>query len=201
MLKVSAAPRPLWLAAASALVISSAASAQIMLRPAPPPRAAAAPPPAPPPARLVAHIPEGTEVIVRTEDRLSSQTSAEGDEFTIATDEPLTLPDGNVIPAGYMGRGEVVAVHKKGMLGKGGDLNVRIDYFRIGDTRVHLRANKGGEGGNTTTTTVVLTVLITPLFLMHHGHEMVFPKGTKIHAYVDNDTDVPLPLPKPPEED
>ncbi|HEV2365762.1 MAG TPA: hypothetical protein VGS12_16350 [Caulobacteraceae bacterium] len=65
------------------------------------------------------------------------------------------------------------------MLGKGGDLNVRIDYFRIGDTRVHLRANKGGEGGNTTTTTVVLRVLITPLFLMRHRHEVVFPKGTK----------------------
>ncbi len=172
-----------------------------VIRLAPTPAAAPVPVLAAAPPKTLERIPEGTEVRVRLDDRLSSQTSVEGDEFTISTEEAIRLADGTVIPAGFRGRGEVVSAHKKEMLGKGGDLAVRIDYFRIGDTRVPLRANKGGEGGNTTGTTVVLTVLLTPLFLMHHGHEMVFPKGTPITAFVDNNTDIALPIPNPPAED
>ena len=135
---------------------------------------------------------------VRLEEQLSSATAAAGDTFSISTDEEIRLPDGTVIPAGYRGKGEVTEAHKKEMLGKAGDLSVRVDYIRTGDARVHLRAIKGGEGKDTVTTSVVLSLLLTPLFLMQHGHEVVFPKGSQITAYVDDDTDLPLPIAQPP---
>jgi hypothetical protein len=138
---------------------------------------------------------------VRFEEELSSATAQAGDTFSISTDDEIHLDDGTVIPAGYRGKGEVSEAHKKEMLGKAGELKVSLDYVRIGDVRVHLRANKSGEGQNTLTTTIVLTVLLTPLFLMHHGHEIVFPKGTTVTAYVDEDTTIPLPVAPPPKAD
>ena len=146
-------------------------------------------------------LPEGTPVKVRLEDRLSSATSVVGDEFSISTDEAITLPDGAIIPAGFRGKGEVIEAHRKGMLGKAGTLAIRLDYIRIGDTRVHLRATISQEGKSGVTTTVVLTVLITPLFLMHHGAEVEIYKGTPITAYVEDDAKIAMPIPAPPQVD
>ena len=92
--------------------------------------------------RPLERIPEGTEVRVRLDEQLSSATSSSGDTFSISTDEDIRLADGAVIPSGYRGRGEVTAAHKKEMLGKAGEISVRLDYIRIGDVRVHLRAAK-----------------------------------------------------------
>jgi hypothetical protein len=160
------------------------------------------------PARLAAvapalraseRLPEGTEVRVRLDESLSSATSTVGDEFAISTEDDIHLADGTIVPGGFRGRGEVVAAHKKGMLGKAGELSVRLDYIRIGNVRVNLRASASAEGHSGQTTAVVLSLLVTPLFLMHHGADVVFPKGHTITAYVDQDADLPTPLPAPPQ--
>ena len=193
---------PLWacIALGAAMACSSGLSAQgtpqTPIRPSPAPT-----PPPRAPAKTTIRIPEGTEVKLRLEDQLSSATATVGNTFAISTDEEIRLPGGAIIPAGFRGKGEVTEAHKKGMLGKAGELSVRLDYIRIGDVRLHLRANESVEGKNSVTTTVVLTVLITPLFLMHHGHEVVFPKGQLITGYVDQDTDIPMPIPEPPKVD
>jgi hypothetical protein len=189
-----------WLTATATLSLTvSGVSAQTAAPLAPAQHASPSSPAALPPNSE--RIPEGTEVKVRFDEDLSSATAQAGDTFSISTDEDIRLDDGTVIPAGYRGKGEVSDAHKKEMLGKAGELKVRLDYVRIGDVRVHLRANKSGEGQNTLTTTIVLTVLLTPLFLMHHGHEIVFPKGTTVTAYVDEDTTIPLPIADPPKAD
>ena len=146
-------------------------------------------------------IPEGTEVKVRLDQPLSSATATAGDTFAISTDGEIRLADGTIIPAGYRGKGTVTAAEKRGMLGKAGQLNISLDYIRVGDVRVHLRASKGGEGKSGVTTTIVLSLLITPLFLMHHGHEMVFPKGQIATAYVDEDATIALPIAPAPRDD
>ena len=196
---------PLASAAGQMTILPGSTQSGLRVEGAPRPPAAPARPLAPVAGIVVAStglmIPEGTEVRVRLNERLSSASNVEGDEFSITTDEPIQLSDGTIIPAGFRGRGEVTDAHKKGMLGKAGELHIRLDYFKIADTRVHLRAEKGGEGKSGVATTVVLTLLITPLFLMHHGAELVFPQGQKITAFVDQDTKVPLPLPSPPQVD
>jgi len=169
---------------------------------APPPAAPYAPPMAPPPvvARMV-RIPEGTEVHVHLQEALSSATATAGDTFPIVSDEEFRLPDGTVIPAGYSGKGEVMQAEKSGMLGKPGQLSIRINYLKIGDTHVHLRANKSSEGKSNVTTMVVTTVLLTGFGLFIHGHSMVFPKGQPLTAYVDEDTPISLPIAPPPHFD
>lgn len=141
---------------------------------------------------------EGTEVDLTLDDALSSASAVEGDKFSITTADPIKLANGMVIPAGYHGRGEVSAVERRGMMGKAGQLSVRLDYFMIGETKVHLRANKSQDGKSTQTTTIVLSLLISPLFLLMHGKDATIPKGQAIVGYVDNDVALPSPFAAPP---
>lgn len=174
------------------------ASAQIML----PAVAAAAPTPvtAPPaPAMTKVKLREGEELVIRFEDRLSSGSNTAGDQFSIALEEDMKLADGTVIRAGYRGRGEVTEAKKKGFMGQAGELNVRLNYIRLGDTRVRLRASKGGEGKGAMGATIALTVLFGPLGLLKRGHDIEIKPGQTLTAYVDQDADIDLPLPPPPE--
>lgn len=184
---------PLLLAACAAIVTKPALSAPTS--PAAPPAAAIAVAP------VTTKIPEGTEVRVHLAERLSSATSVVGDTFQIYSDEPISLPDGTVLPAGFSGRGEITVAERNGMLGKSGQLGLRLSYLKVGDVHVHLRANKSGEGSSGVTNTVVATVLLGPLGLLVHGHSIVYPKGQPITAYVDQDTQIALPVATPPKED
>jgi hypothetical protein len=149
------------------------------------------------PVSLTVDIPEGTEIRIAIEDPLSSKTSAAGDEFAFKTTESIRLSDGTVLPVGYSGRGEVTDVEKKGMLGKAGHLNVRLEYITIGNVRVRLRRSTGIEGKSGVGTTVALALIVSPLFLMHHGAEAVIPKGQAMTAIVDEDAHIANPPPSP----
>lgn len=177
------------------------ASAQIML---PAVSAASAPAPAPAaaqptPASTKVKLREGEELVIRFEDRLSSGANTSGDQFSIALEEDMKLSDGTVIRAGYRGRGEVTEAKKKGFMGQAGELNVRLNYIRVGDTRVRLRASKGGEGKGAMGATIALTVLFGPLGLLKRGHDIEIKPGQTLTAYVDQDAEIDLPLPPPPE--
>ena len=147
-----------------------------------------------------ARLPEGTEVHLKLGERLSSATATVGDTFQVTTDEEIKLPDGTILPAGFAGKGEVTVAEKTGMLGKSGELGIRMNYLRIGDARVRLRSNKSGEGKSGVTNAVVVTVLFGPLGLLVHGHSIIYPKGQEVLAYVDQDAQISLPVASPPKE-
>jgi hypothetical protein len=144
------------------------------------------------------HLAEGTEVVLRFNDRLSSETASQGDHFSVTLDEPIKLADGTVIAAGYRGVGEVTAALHKRMMGKAGQLNVRLDYLSIGDTRVPLRASSEEKGKSSVGTTVALAVLFGPLGLIKHGHDVEIEPGRKITAFVNEPTDISPPVVPPP---
>jgi hypothetical protein len=168
--------------------------------PAPAPAAVPVTPPAVGPAPATAaqvKIPEGTEVRIAIDESLTSKTASVGDVFAFRTIEAIRLPDGTLLPEGYRGRGEVTDVEKKGMLGKAGQLNIRLNYLNIGGVRVHLRQAAAAQGKSGVGATVALSLIVSPLFLMHHGAEAQIPKGRPMTAYVDEDAMVanspPLP--------
>ena len=170
--------------------LTLAGVAQAQAPTASPPTAAASAPTIVP---AMLHIPEGTELTITFRDALSSKSAAVGDVFTIAMDEPVTLDGGGTLPGGLIGAGEVISVHRKGMMGKPGDLNVRLNYLKLGDHRIRLRGSKGAEGNASVGATVALTVLFGPLGLLKHGHDVDIAAGQKLKAYVDQDINVPLP--------
>ena len=142
---------------------------------------------------------EGTELTVQFEQKLSSANAADGDIFNISLADGIDI-DGVKIPSGYAGRGEVVNANKRGFMGRAGELNVRLNYIRIGDQRVKLRASKGGEGKGAMGATVALTVLFGPLGLLKRGHDLEIPQGQEMVAFVDEDAKITVPVAPPPNE-
>ena len=150
-----------------------------------------------PPAAQTLKIPEGTEFQIRVDEKLSSATAQEDDKFAVSLSEPLTI-NGVKLLAGYRGRGVVQSAKKRRMMGQAGQLNIALDYIKIGDTKIRVRANKGKEGEGHMGATVALTVLFGPLGLLKHGDDVVVNDGTIITGYVSEDVTLDLPLPAPP---
>ena len=161
--------------------------------PANPPAATAAPAPATgaPVAGATYILHDGDDVPLKFDEDLSSKTAQEGDPVNFVLDGDLKVGDVVVAKSGCKAVGEVTQVHKAGMMGKAGELSVRIDYLRVGPTKVHLRGSKGKEGANATTSTVVLTVLFGPIGLIKHGHDIDIKAGSQLKVFVADDTPLP----------
>jgi hypothetical protein len=181
-----------FLAAGTALAQTPTPPASNAVAPANPPAAAPTAPPAPTaPATATYILRDGDDVPLKFDEDLSSKTAQEGDPVNFVLDGDLKVGDVVVAKSGCKAVGEVTQAHKAGMMGKAGELSVRIDYLRVGPTKVHLRGSKGKEGANATTSTVVLTVLFGPIGLIKHGHDIDIKAGSQLKVFVADDTPLP----------
>ncbi|MGA2536143.1 MAG: hypothetical protein ABSF53_09020 [Terracidiphilus sp.] len=140
-------------------------------------------------AKLV--LAEGTDVPLVFDQDLSSKTAAEGDSVAFVLSEDIKVGSVVVAKAGSKAFGEVTNAKKSGMMGKAGELNVRLDYLKVGSFKVHLRGARGKEGESGTTGVVVLTVLFGPIGLIKHGQNIDIKKGTAMKVYVADDISLP----------
>lgn len=134
---------------------------------------------------------EGTEVKLKFADAISSKTAAEDDTVNLVLDEDLKVGDTVVAKSGAKAIGKVTHTKKAGMMGKAGELNMRLEYLKVGDLRVRLRGNKGKEGEGKEGTAIVLTVLFGPLGLLKKGKNIEIKEGTSLNAFVDEDIKMP----------
>ncbi len=174
--------------------IAAAQSAPATTQAAPPAQQsspAVQPPPqaAEPPAKLI--LKEGTDVKLKFAQDLSSKTAADDDPVTFVLDEDLKVGDVTVVKAGAKALGTITHAKKAGMMGKGGELNLRLEYLVAADSRMRLRGTKGKEGEGKVGATVALTVLFGPIGLIKHGKNVEVKQGTPLLAYVDQDFTVP----------
>ena len=145
--------------------------------------------PAPPPVNKLV-LKEGTDVKLKFADDLSSKTANEGDPVNLILDEDLKVGDVVVVKAGAKATGSITNAKKAGMMGKAGELNLRLEHLKAGDVRVRLRGSKGKEGEGKVGTAVALTVLFGPIGLIKHGKNVEVKAGTPLAAYVDEDASV-----------
>lgn len=134
---------------------------------------------------------EGTDVPLKFAQAISSKSAAEGDPVAFILDEDLKVGSLVVAKAGSKAFGEVSNVKKSGMMGKAGELNVRLDYLKVGDSKIKLRGTKDKEGESGTTGAIVLTVLFGPIGLIKHGKNIDIPQGSALKAYVADDIAIP----------
>ncbi len=130
---------------------------------------------------------EGDDVNLQFAQDLSSKTASEGDPIELTLAEDLKVGNIVVAKAGAKAFGEVTKASKSGMMGKAGDLSIRLDYLKVGDIKVKLRGSKGKEGESGTTSAVVLTVLFGPIGLIKHGKNVEIKTGQALHAYLGED--------------
>jgi hypothetical protein len=148
---------------------------------------AAAPAPNAPDASGRYMLRDGTDVNLVFAQDLSSKTSSEGDPVTLTLVDDLKVGDAVVAKAGSKAIGEVTKAEKSGMMGKAGELNIRLDYLKVNDAKIKLRGTKGKEGESGTTGAVVLTVLFGPIGLIKHGKNVEIKQGQSLHAFVGDD--------------
>jgi len=134
---------------------------------------------------------DGDDVPLLFAEDISSKTASEGDPVMFTLSEDLKVNGVVVAKAGSKAVGEVAHAEHSGMMGKAGQLDIRMNYLKVGDTKVHLRGTKGKEGESGTTSTVVLTVLFGPIGLIKHGKNIDIKQGSSLHAYVSDDTSLP----------
>ena len=134
---------------------------------------------------------EGEAVSLKFAQDISSKTAAEGDPVAFILQDDLKVGDVVVAKAGSKAFGEVTNAKKSGMMGKAGELNVRLDYVKVTDGKIKLRGTKSKEGESGTTGAVVLTVLFGPIGLIKHGKNIDIKEGTSLKAFVADDVALP----------
>jgi hypothetical protein len=144
-----------------------------------------APPTAASAERIV--LKEGTEVPLVFATDLNSKTAVDDDTVNMTLAEDLKVGDVIVVKKGAPALATVTNAKKAGMMGKAGELSIRLEYLKSDDQRLRLRGSKGKEGEGKVGATVALTVLFGPIGLIKHGKNVDIPPGTPLTAYVDQD--------------
>jgi hypothetical protein len=144
---------------------------------------------APAPEKLV--LKEGADVNLKFAQDLSSKTATEDDPVNLVLDQDLKIGDIVIAKAGAKAVGTISHAKKAGMMGKAGELNMRLQYLIVGDTRLKLRGTKGKEGQGKEGTAVALTVLFGPIGLIKHGKNVDIKAGTPLLAYTDENFEAP----------
>jgi len=134
---------------------------------------------------------DSTQVALKFAADLNSKTAHEGDPVELLLDEDMKVGETVVVAKGAHAVATVSTAKKAGMMGKGGELSVQLQYLVVGSNHVHLRGTKGREGESKTGATVALTVIFGPIGLIKHGKNVDIPAGTPLTAYVDQDIWLP----------
>jgi len=147
------------------------------------------------PAQEAISLHDGTPVKLRLARNLSSGDARTGETVDLEVVEDVKVGDTVVIPRNSAALATVTRAEAKKRMGRGGKLDVNIDFSRmVNGEKVALRAIRENQGGNHTgamTGAMVATSLVVwpaaPFFLLMHGKDVTIPKGTEIAAYVQGD--------------
>ena len=157
----------------------------------PPPATSAAPAAAAPAEKVI--LKEGADVSLKFAQDVNSKTANDDDPVALVLDQDIKIGDVVVVKAGAKAVGTITHAKKAGMLGKAGELNMRLDYLITDAGRLRLRGTKGKEGEGKVGATVALTVLFGPIGLIKHGKNVEIKQGTPLLVYTDENYEVPAP--------
>jgi hypothetical protein len=144
-------------------------------------------------------VPKLTVVTLEILADLSSDQSKSLEGFPLRLAQPIELNGTTLIPAGALGKGEVVHAKKAGGGGSPGELVIAARYLEIGGRQLPLRSLRLAAVGeskinsvNTLNTAAAATVPVAAIvgFLIKGGETSV-ASGTLVEAKVAQDFEVP----------
>lgn len=126
-------------------------------------------------------LPAMTPVRLTIMTGINSKTSKMGEFFDIRLAEPIMQGGRIIVPAGTMGKGEIVHAAKARAAGKAGELIIAARYLDFGNIRIPLRTLKYGEAAtgksNADEAAAVGIVVAAPLVLFVTGGQVDVPEG------------------------
>ena len=138
---------------------------------------------------------DGTPIKLRLSQTVSSADAHVNDRVEFEVLEDVLVNNVVVIPKGATALGTVTEAVPKKRMARGGKLEIVMDSVRLVDgQKAALRAVKEAKGGGHTggmTIGIVAAAVVfwpaAPLFLLMHGKDITFPKGTDVPTFVNGD--------------
>lgn len=134
---------------------------------------------------------EGAAVKLRLLHSLNSKTVVVDDPLNFSVAEDVVVDGRVLVKAGAPAIGRVRQAKPAGMLGRGAQLALDLQYMKVGRIRVPLRGSQARVGQDKKGEVVALVVVFGLSGLVKHGSEIEVKEGTVITAYVDQDTALP----------
>jgi hypothetical protein len=146
-------------------------------------------------ARAPFVLEDGTPIKLRLSQNVSSADAHVNDRVEFEVLEDVMVGDVVVIPKGSSALGTVTEAVPKRRMARGGKLEIVMDSVRLVDgQKAALRAVKEAKGGGHTggmTVGIVAAAVVfwpaAPLFLLIHGKDITFPKGTDVPTFINGD--------------
>lgn len=140
-------------------------------------------------------LPEGTPVRMKINRTISSSSARQGENVDFQTLDDVKVNEHLYIPKGSTAIATVTEAVSKGHMGKGGKLNMNVDYLRMPNgEKLALRGIqelKGGGHGGAMTGGMVATAIVfwpaAPLFLFMHGKDISIPEGHEVTVYTNSE--------------
>ena len=140
-------------------------------------------------------LPEGTPIRMKINRTVSSADARQGDNVDFTTIDDVKNGDVTVIPKGATAMATITEAEPKRRMGRGGKLNMNIDYVRLPDGgRLALRGIQDAKGGGHTgamTGAMVATSIVffpaAPLFLFMKGKDITIPEGHEVTVYTNTE--------------
>lgn len=112
---------------------------------------------------------------------LNSKTSKIGQFFTIRLADPIKFDNRIIVPAGTLGKGEVIHAAKARAAGKAGELIIAARYLEFQGIQIPLRTLKYGEAAtgksNADEAAALGIAVASPLVLFVTGGQVDIPAG------------------------
>lgn len=134
---------------------------------------------------------EGTTIMLRTAERLSSKHAATGDMVALTVAEDVKIDGLVAIPAGTPARGQIAEASGTGGLGAAGRLMLRPLYLQLGETIVRLDG-QSRRNGTLPVATAVGMVAVSGLF---SGRTAQIPSGSPLESAVRRTVTLHVRLP------
>lgn len=138
---------------------------------------------------------DATPVRLRIAQTVSSADAHVNDKVEFEVLEEVKVSDIVVIPKGGVAWGTITEAVPKRRMGRAGKLEIVLDSVRLVDgQKAALRAVKEGKGGSHVggmTIGIVAAAVVfwpaAPLFLLMHGKDITFAKGTDVPSFINGD--------------
>lgn len=141
-------------------------------------------------ARPAITLPAFTPVDIEILTPLNSKTSKMGDFFDIRLAEPIIVDGKILVPAGAVGKGEVIHAAKARAGGKAGEMILTARYVESHGQQLLLRSFKFGAttGSSKRDEALIAGALLAPaIALLISGGNVDVPAGTRAHAKTSED--------------
>jgi hypothetical protein len=120
-------------------------------------------------------------------DTVSSKTAQVGDKINFQTAEDVVINGRTIITKGVPGLGTVTQTQESRILGQKGTLEFSIDELILPDGKlIQLTADQKAAGQAKTGAAIAASVIVTPLFLLKKGKDIVYYKGKVFVAYIND---------------